>query len=166
MNQEQVTTRRGFFHKSIYFLWSVMTAALALPAVAYLLSPFRNREESEWVEAGDVSTLEVNNPKEFVFQRSSPDGWKVTTRKATAWVVKTPEEKIIAFSPRCTHLACAYHWADEDRKFLCPCHDSFFSIEGEVLTGPAPRRLDRYEVRVEGSRLWLGGVVPPDEGSA
>jgi len=41
---------------------------------------------------------------------------------------------------------------------LCPCHNSTFSIEGEVLTGPSPRALDRYETKIQGEKLLLGAV--------
>jgi Rieske Fe-S protein len=31
-----------------------------------------------------------------------------------------------------------------------------------VLSGPAPRPLDRYEVRVEGTRVWLKPPQAPE----
>jgi Rieske Fe-S protein len=63
----------------------------------------------------------------------------VTTEKATAWVVKKPENDVIAFTPQCMHLGCPYHWDDPSHTFVCPCHTSVFSIDGKVLSGPAPR---------------------------
>ena len=68
-----------------------------------------------------------------------------------------------AFGPQCTHLGCAYHWEDAKSEFLCPCHTSLFSVEGKVLGGPAPRPLDRYETRLNGSKLLLGKLQGPPE---
>jgi len=72
--------------------------------------------------------------------------------------VKKPKQAVVAFAPQCTHLGCGYHWDEQKQYFVCPCHSSTFSIDGEVLSGPAPRPLDRYEVRVQGEKLWLGPV--------
>ncbi|MHB1134058.1 MAG: QcrA and Rieske domain-containing protein [Chloroflexota bacterium] len=44
----------------------------------------------------------------------------------------------------CTHLGCTPKL--EGDAFVCPCHGSRFSRDGEVLTGPATRRLDRAHV--------------------
>jgi Rieske Fe-S protein len=73
-------------------------------------------------------------------------------------VVKTPDNKIIAFGPQCTHLACAYHWDAGVKQFACPCHNSFFSLQGQVLAGPAPRPLDRYVTRIQNNRLQVGAL--------
>jgi Rieske Fe-S protein len=35
-----------------------------------------------------------------------------------------------------------------------------FSLDGKVLSGPAPRSLDRFETRIEGGKLLLGGLRP------
>jgi menaquinol-cytochrome c reductase iron-sulfur subunit len=150
------TTRRGFYAAAIYGLWAIITAALGLPALMYLLVPPRLRRQNDWVEAGDISQLEPGTPVEMTFRRNRIDGWKVTSEKSTAWVVKLSKDQVVAYAPQCTHLGCAYHWDQEKDQFVCPCHNSLFSVEGKVLDGPAPRPLDRYQTRLQGNELMLG----------
>ena len=151
-------SRRVFGYAVIYGLGSLIAAALAIPAALYLFLPPKTRKPQPWVEAGDLSQLEPGTPQEMTFRRTHVDGWKIYSEKGTAWVVKTPQGKVIAFSPACTHLGCAYHWDASKKDFLCPCHGSVFAVDGSVLSGPAPRPLDRFEVKVENARLWLGPV--------
>jgi menaquinol-cytochrome c reductase iron-sulfur subunit len=94
----------------------------------------------------------------MVFRRNRVDGWKITSEKQTAWVVQLAEQQIVAFGPQCTHLGCAYHWDEGKSEFLCPCHNSVFSLNGAVVSGPAPRPLDRYEMKIEGGKLLLGAL--------
>ena len=161
MTEGQATNRRTFFLASIYSLWGVIAAALTLPASVYLLFPPRARKEAEWVEAGELSGLTVGTPEEVVFRKNRLDGWKLTSEKTSAWVVKRSEQEVVAFAPQCTHLGCAYHWDERKGNFLCPCHSSAFSLDGRVLSGPAPRPLDRYEVRLKNGKLLLGPLRPP-----
>jgi len=149
-------TRRGFYVSVIYGLWGLIGAALSIPAAVYLLFPPRLRKAPEFVEAGDVSQLEPRVPVEMVFRQNRVDGWKIVSEKTTAWVVKLADNKVVAYGPQCTHLGCAYHWDENRSEFLCPCHTSVFSVEGKVVSGPAPRALDRYETKVENGKLLLG----------
>jgi len=133
-----------------------MLAALGIPAAFYLLLPARIRRKNEWVEAGDVSQLMPQTPVEVTFRRNRVDGWRVISEKSTAWVVKFPNSEVVAFAPQCTHLGCAYHWDQNKTEFICPCHNSVFSVDGKVQSGPAPRPLDRFQTKVEGNKLLLG----------
>ena len=150
------TTRRGFYAAAIYGLWAIITAALGLPALMYLLVPPKLRRQNDWVDAGDISQLEPGNPVEMTFRRNRVDGWKVISEKSTAWVVKLSKDQVVAYAPQCTHLGCAYHWDQEKDQFVCPCHNSLFSLEGKVLDGPAPRPLDRFQTKLQGNELLLG----------
>lgn len=155
---ESKTGRRTFHLSFIYGLWGLITAALSVPAVAYLLFPPKRRQNADFVEAADLTQLALKQPEEVVFRRNKVDGWKISSEKDTAWVVRLSESEVVAFAPQCTHLGCAYHWDERRDHFVCPCHTSAFSIDGRVLTGPAPRALDRYETKVEGGKLLLGAV--------
>lgn len=150
------TTRRGLCVGAIYAIWGFIVAALSAPAIAYLLVPPRSRKAGEWVEVGDLARLPPDQPVEIVFHRERTDGWKVVSEKKTAWVIRSSDNRVVAFGPQCTHLGCAYHFDEGAGKFLCPCHNSLFSTAGQVVTGPAPRSLDRYEARIEGDKLLLG----------
>ena len=155
--------RRTFFLTVMYGLWAAIGAALSIPAAIYLFFPPKLRREQDWAEAGDITKMTPNSPVEMVFRRNRVDGWRILSEKSTAWVVKTADHRVTAFGPQCTHLGCAYHWEDAKSEFLCPCHTSLFSIEGKVLGGPAPRPLDRYETRLNGSKLLLGKLQGPAE---
>ncbi len=157
------TTRRNFYVAANYGIWAAMAAALGIPAFIYLVFPPRLPKENEWVEVGDITRLEPNSPVEMVFRRTRVDGWKIMSEKSTAWVVKSPDSQVVAFGPQCTHLGCAYHWDESKNEFLCPCHTSLFSLSGKVLSGPAPRPLDRYETKIEGAKLLLGRLRQPPE---
>jgi Rieske Fe-S protein len=150
--------RRAFHLSVIYGLSTIMGAALSVPAAIYLLFPPRAKKKPEWIEAGDIGQMRVNTPEEVVFRRTRIDGWKVISEKTTAWVVRTSDRDVVAFSPQCPHLGCAYHWEERSNEFLCPCHTSTFSLDGRVLTGPAPRALDRFKIRLNGTKLLIGDV--------
>jgi menaquinol-cytochrome c reductase iron-sulfur subunit len=156
-------TRRRFLVGAIYAIWGTIAAALSLSAAAYLLFPPKARKSDEWVEIGDITRLGENSPVEMTFRRNRTDGWRIISEKSTAWVVKS-EGGVVAFGPQCTHLGCVYHWDDGKHEFICPCHNSLFAIDGKVISGPAPRPLDRYQIKTQGAKLWLGPLErPPDQ---
>jgi menaquinol-cytochrome c reductase iron-sulfur subunit len=153
------TSRRSFYSAAIAGLGGLMTAALAAPAAAYLLLKPKSSKQSDFVPAADLTQLAVGKPEEVVFHRTRIDGWRVINEKSTAWVLRKDDQNVVAYAPQCTHLGCAYHWDEKANNFLCPCHTSTFGIDGKVLTGPAPRPLDRYVTRIDQGKILIGSEI-------
>lgn len=158
--------RRGFLVAGIYGLLSLIAGSFGITSAAYLLRGTKNKQGGAWADAGDIAGLKTGVPQKVTFDRTRIDGWRVTSQKDSAWVVRDTDGSLTAFSPLCTHLGCAYQWQtkagpSQRGAFVCPCHGSAFSQTGQVITGPANRPLDRYQVKREGTRIWLGTVSPP-----
>lgn len=150
-----VHDRRRFLERVTNWLGGTMAVLLGVPSAIYVFALRKKDTESTWMDAGDTSELGKQFPQEITFRRNRTDGWKIHSETETAWLSKTTDNQLIAFSPWCTHLGCAYRWEQNRKEFSCPCHGSRFSKDGAVIAGPATRPLDRYEVKLEGNRIWL-----------
>ncbi len=159
MAQAPVRSRRRFTAAIISGLGASIAAALSVPAFAYLFTPKRTPRRNDFIELGDIAALTPDQPQEWTYQRIRRDGWRTIRERATAWVVKRPDNQVVALHPSCTHLGCAYHWEASKSNFSCPCHASSFGVDGEVLSGPAPRALDRFETRVQDGKVLIGRVI-------
>ena len=128
---------------------------LSIPLIGYVISPAFRRQTKYWVEIGDIATLNVKEPQQLSFVATIQDGWMKTTSVRSVWAVRQHNKEIVTYAPLCTHLGCGYHWNVNEQKFICPCHLSIFDIDGKVLSGPAPRPLDRLPVKVEEEKLYV-----------
>lgn len=64
------------------------------------------------------------------------------------WVVRNSERLFVVYA-RCTHLGCTPDWKASENKFKCPCHGSGYDSEGVNFEGPAPRPMDRAEIKLD-----------------
>lgn len=70
-------------------------------------------------------------------------------------------EKVIALSAACPHVACKVAWDDAKKEFACPCHASFFTLEGRKKAGPALRDLDKAIFAIKDGQVVVSGFDKP-----
>ena len=141
--------RRDFMKTTIYFVGGIIVSAVGIPVVGYLIDPaLKSGSKEAWIPIGKLEDMpELNKPYPFSFTRVQVNGWERTATSHGGFIFRRSEkpDDILILNSRCTHLACTVNWKEEESLFLCPCHDASFGKEGEVLNGPPPRPLDRYE---------------------
>ena len=71
-------------------------------------------------------------------------------------IINARDKGFLAFSKVCTHLGCLVKYDKDRQLFICPCHAGVFDLEGNVISGPPPRPLPKFSVRVEGHNLVIG----------
>ena len=151
-------SRNDFVKATIGVLGTIMGVIVGVPLIGYMIAPALKRQESEaWIPAGTLDNYPVNEPTLFNFTRTTVNGWERTVNSYGVYIVRKSEtgNDVVAFSNVCTHLACRVNWNDQDQEYICPCHDGKFNINGNVVAGPPPRPLDRYETKVEDGNLSL-----------
>jgi glycine/D-amino acid oxidase-like deaminating enzyme/nitrite reductase/ring-hydroxylating ferredoxin subunit len=78
---------------------------------------------------------------------STDEGKVVKLNNETMALYKDSTGALHAVNPTCTHMKCSVAWNAAEKSWDCPCHGARYSIEGEVLNGPADANLELIELR-------------------
>ena len=150
-------SRRQFLGRLSIALSALAGAVIAIPIVAYLLSPLIHPAINVWRTLGPVSRFPVGQTVEATFQDPSPLPWAGLTATSAVWVRHNSEAEndFTLFAINCTHLGCPVNWVAGGDIFLCPCHGGVYYKDGTVAAGPPPRPLFRYQHRVMDGQLQL-----------
>lgn len=151
--------RRRFLTRLSVLLGSLGAALVAIPSVAFLLG--LRKTPQVWRTVGKLGDFKIGSTVNVSFQDSSPLPWSGVTAQTAAWLRRISEREFVAFSMNCTHLGCPVRWLAEADLFMCPCHGGVFYADGQVASGPPPKPLNRYPVRVNGDQVQiLASPVP------
>jgi len=74
-------------------------------------------------------------------------------------LIRVSETEWRAFSALCTHLDCTVQYQAQRRQIWCACHNGFYDLNGRVVSGPPPRPLEPYVVRVRGEEVIIARRV-------
>jgi Rieske Fe-S protein len=145
--------RRQWFQFGAAAIGALIGLVLAVPGVAYLLSPLlkRRTDDSDFRTLARLGDLVEGQPRSFSIIEEQRDAWVSypATPVGTVWLVRQPEdapEPVIALSAECPHLACKIKVSGDGKGFLCPCHASFFDLDGSRVNRISPRGMDTLEV--------------------
>ncbi|HEX4418669.1 MAG TPA: Rieske 2Fe-2S domain-containing protein [Kofleriaceae bacterium] len=157
--------RRKFLKVATCAIGGGVGLVMAAPALALLADP-----ASKITVTAPTSPLDLGPVEQFragaeprkvdVVAPLIRDAWTAARNVVlgAAWIRRTAPDKLVALSAVCPHLGCAVGWDGGAGNFLCPCHDSRFSPEGDKLTGPSERGMDELPLAVVEGRLQLTWV--------
>jgi len=159
MPQDNSLDRKGFFGAATWAIGGLIGLGMGIPAISYIIGPaVQKSEDREWIRLGSTSKVELGNPTLFKTTIKRQTGWIVNDEEISAYILTEDGRDFIAFSNICTHLGCKVRWINDESQFFCPCHTAIFDKDGKVVSGPPPRPLDQYQVKVEDGQIYIQGV--------
>jgi len=174
MGEEHAMSRRDFMAKSTVVVASMIGVSLVVPIGGYILTATQTKVTDHWVDLGiTLDSLPMDTPIAHLFFGTSVSGWMKVAVSRTVWLIhhsnpnapdsksedqirgmdspleaKNSDPRLTVLSPVCPHLGCAPQWTPAQKEFICPCHHSIYQLNGNRVSGPAPRPMDSLPVRV------------------
>lgn len=122
--------------------WLLGTSAGALvasalyPVVRFVSPPELPEPTTNQVQAGRTNDPELLD-----------DGFKILRfGNDPVILIRVGEDDYRAFSAVCTHLSCIVEYQEDRSRIWCNCHNGWFDLNGQVVSGPPPRPLPPFEV--------------------
>lgn len=135
--------RRDFLKwifKGTIFTWLAGMIGAILTFIKIPRKEIRSFERE--IEVGEFDGLRVGEGK-FIPHLKEP-----------IWVIRT-EGGYIALSAVCTHMKCILEYRKDEKVIRCPCHSAIFDLNGNVIEGPPPFPLKRYQVEIKGGKVYV-----------
>jgi len=163
--------RRKFFVKlAATIIGGIITAVPVVSGLWVFTDPLRRKSKTGGPGTSSlvrVTTLEAipddGVPRLFAIVQDRIDAWNKYKNESvgSVYITRKPGTKDLqVLSTCCPHLGCAVSFSREASKFQCPCHNSAFELNGEMIQpSPSPRRLDDLKVSLVGEpgkeEVWV-----------
>jgi cytochrome b6-f complex iron-sulfur subunit len=136
------STRRNFLAVCIGCVGTIVSGLVMYPLYRYL-APRKSAEQQR-----NVTFAEGEIP---------PGGAKFFEYHGTTGVIiRKNDGDLRAYSAVCTHLGCIVQWEMATQGFLCPCHAGRYTSDGNVVSGPPPKALEKLPFTLSNGIITLG----------
>jgi len=144
--------RRNFLLWIPLGVFAGFAATIATAAFRYL-RPAKSVHEEMWNDVAPLAELKGEKPimRSIVVEHQA--AWASTLEEHFVYILPHKSNQVL--SSICPHEGCNVAWNTEANQFFCPCHDSYFTSDGERLSGPAQRGLDPLPAREQNGTLQV-----------
>ena len=118
-------------------------ASVLYPVLSYLKPPKTPEANVQTVKAGLASAFPVNTGQIVKFGRKP------------VILIRTEAGDFRAFSATCTHLDCIVQYRTDLKQIWCACHNGLYDLRGRNVSGPPPRPLEEFAVRIVADEIHV-----------
>jgi len=144
--------RRGVLSALIALCGATIAAVLAAPGLRFLGDPLLRRRPgtTRWTKVGTIDSLPADVPVPVPVVGERIDAWTRARaqRLGTVFLRKKSDTRVDVLQAECPHLGCSLQLDEAHHRFACPCHESYFTLDGHQTSGPSPRDMDALRARV------------------
>ena len=75
------------------------------------------------------------------------------------FLARMPDDSLVAYGQKCTHLSCAVRPLVDQGVIECPCHHGYFDLKtGRPIAGPPRRPLPRVQLDIRSDDIYATGI--------
>lgn len=141
--------RRGFLGWFLKASVAALLAAIGYPIMRFVSPPATPESTTNRVEAGSTNDPELLEK-----------GYKIVRFGAEpVLLIRLAQGDLRAFAATCTHLDCIVEYQQAKKRIWCNCHNGEYNLQGQVVAGPPPRPLAKFEVHILARAGEAGTIV-------
>jgi cytochrome b6-f complex iron-sulfur subunit len=135
--------RRGFIKWLLGGGFVASLASFLYPVIRFMNPPSVPEAAVSEVRAGKVQDFPPNTGKILKFGNRP------------VLLVHVTDTEWKAFSAVCTHLNCTVQYKPSAHVIWCACHNGMYDLNGNVISGPPPKPLREFVVRLRGEDVYV-----------
>jgi menaquinol-cytochrome c reductase iron-sulfur subunit len=126
-----------------------------------ILDPLRRKsEQNALIPVTSLRSLpEDGLPRKFVVKATHSDAWNRNPDVpiGAVYLRRTGPKSVQALNVVCPHAGCFVDFVPGRKGYLCPCHNSTFTLEGKISDpkSPSPRGLDELQVEIRDEEVFV-----------
>ena len=121
--------------------------SILYPTIRFVLPPESTEAEPMAVSAGKVGEIPLNSGKIFKFGRKP------------GLLIRNNLDEYLAFMATCTHLDCIVQYKNDSESIWCACHNGFYDLNGNNISGPPPRPLEKLNVFIKDEDIMVSKIT-------
>jgi cytochrome b6-f complex iron-sulfur subunit len=135
--------RRSFVQWMLGGGFTASILSFLYPAIRFLDPPKTTEAAVNEAPGGKTGDLKPNSAKIVKFG------------SAPVLLMRVSETEWKAHSAVCTHLNCTVQYNDVKRLIWCACHNGYYDLNGQVVSGPPPKPLTEFTVHIRGEEVII-----------
>ncbi len=145
VNSEQGSSvnRRGFLNFLLGITGLGWLASILYPVLKYLNPPELPEANISSLKVGKVDDIPYNSGQIIKFGRTP------------VLLIRDSEGTFKALHGVCTHLDCIVQYKPDKELVWCACHGGSYDTDGNNLSGPPPRPLEKFAVNIRDGELYV-----------
>ena len=141
---------------------AIVTLVPAAAGFLVVLDPLKKKKAAgDLVKVTNLASLPNDGvPRKFPVLSNREDAWNrfPSSPIGAVYLRRTGEKDIRALNVICPHAGCFVDYRSDLTGYFCPCHNSTFSIDGDINDpkSPSPRGLDELTVEIRNeNEVWV-----------
>jgi Rieske Fe-S protein len=123
-----------------------LLASVLYPVSRFIIPP----------ESGEAKVNQVKLPFTRADIEASPQKSKTFKfGRSLGIIILTPAGELRALAATCTHLDCTVQNRPDLGILWCACHNGRYDLNGNNISGPPPRPLERYAVNEVDDEIFV-----------